>query len=87
MRLCADAHFPLFPPPRHHRLPGQIPRAEKARRSAAAIEAAAALARNYRQAMAGSVVPVLFEQPEGEHFTGHAPNYVKVYVSGAELHN
>ena len=92
MEKCAFAQMHIFPYSRRpgtpaDRLPGQIPRAEKARRSAAAIEAAAALARNYRQAMAGSVVPVLFEQPEGEHFTGHAPNYVKVYVSGAELHN
>ena len=92
MEKCAFAQMHIFPYSRRpgtpaDRLPGQIPRAEKARRSAAAIEAAAALAGNYRQAMAGSIVPVLFEQPEGEHFTGHAPNYVKVYVSGAELHN
>ena len=30
---------------------------------------------------------VLFEEPEGEYFTGHAPNYVKVYVKGEALHN
>jgi hypothetical protein len=30
---------------------------------------------------------VLFEEPEGEYFTGHAPNYVKVYMKGDDLHN
>ena len=27
------------------------------------------------------------EETEGEYFTGHAPNYVKVYASGENLHN
>ena len=30
---------------------------------------------------------VLFEEAEGEYFTGHAPNYVKFYVRGEDLHN
>jgi hypothetical protein len=33
------------------------------------------------------VQEVLFEEPEGEYFTGHCPNYVKVYVRGENLHN
>ena len=37
--------------------------------------------------MVGSVVPVLFEQTDGDYYTGHAPNYVKVYSSGKDLHN
>ena len=42
---------------------------------------------SYRQALIGSTQAVLFEEAEGEFFTGHAPNYVKVYVSGKDLHN
>ena len=30
---------------------------------------------------------VLFEQPEAGMFAGHAPNYVKVYAPGEDLHN
>ena len=41
----------------------------------------------YREKLIGSVQEVLFEEAEGEFFIGHAPNYVKVYVSGRELHN
>ena len=37
--------------------------------------------------MVGSVVQVLFEEPEAGFFTGHTPNYVKVYVRGEQLHN
>ena len=92
LEKCAFAQVHVFPYSRRPgtpaaRMPGQIPRAEKERRSALAIETAARLARDYRQAMAGSTVPVLFEQPENGYFTGHAPNYVKVYVPGEGLHN
>ena len=92
LKKCAFAQVHVFPYSRRpgtpaDRLPGQILRREKARRSAIAIETAAGLANTYRQAMVGSIQPVLFEQPEQELFTGHAPNYVKVYVSGENLHN
>ena len=33
------------------------------------------------------VEDLLFEQPEKGYFTGHAPNYVKVYVQAENLHN
>ena len=92
LEKCGFAQVHVFPYSRRpgtpaDRLPGQISRAEKERRSAAAIGTAAALAKAYREAMAGRVVPVLFEQPEGAYFTGHAPNYVKVYAPGEGLHN
>ena len=36
----------------------------------------------------GQVYPVLFEQPSGAHFSGHAPNYMEVLVDTKEdLHN
>ena len=41
----------------------------------------------YRAAMIGTLQPVLFEEPDGEFFTGHAPNYVKIYAPGDHLHN
>ena len=92
LEKCAFARVHVFPYSRRpgtpaDRLPGQISRGEKARRSAAAIETATRLADAYRQAMVGSVAPVLFEQMEKGLFAGHAPNYVKVYVRGEDLHN
>ena len=43
--------------------------------------------RAYLDGCVGTVQQVLFEEPEGEYYTGHAPNYVKVYVPGKQLHN
>lgn len=45
------------------------------------------MSRSYRQNLLDTVQEVLFEEPEGEYFTGHCPNYVKVYVKGENLHN
>ena len=45
------------------------------------------MSRAYREQLIGSIQQVLFEQPEGPYFAGHAPNYVKVYVPGENLHN
>ena len=41
----------------------------------------------YRQKLLGTRHAVLFEETDGEFFTGHAPNYVKVYAKGENLHN
>jgi hypothetical protein len=30
---------------------------------------------------------VLFEEQNGAYYTGHAPNYIKVYATGENLHN
>ena len=30
---------------------------------------------------------MLFEEADGAYFTGHTPNYVKVYVDARSLHN
>ena len=69
------------------KMPGQHNNATKEQRSKTAIALAEQLSRAYRENMIGSVQNVLFEEPEDAYFTGHTPNYVKVYVSGAELHN
>ena len=48
---------------------------------------AAEMSRQYREALVGTVQEVLFEEPDGEFYTGHAPNYVKIYAPGSDLHN
>ena len=45
------------------------------------------MSRTYRESLIGTTQSVLFEEAEGEFFTGHAPNYVKVYAPGENLHN
>ena len=78
----------MFSPiPPADRLPNQILKQEKERRSALAIERTAKLTDAYRQAMVGTVQQVLFEQPEKGFFAGHAMNYVKVYTPGEDLRN
>ena len=68
-------------------MPGQHPNAVKEARSRAAIAVAEEMSRTYREDLVGTTQRVLFEEPEGEYYTGHAPNYVKVYVTGDGLHN
>ena len=92
LRRCGFAKVHVFPYSRRpgtpaDRLPGQISRQEKERRSAEAIRVAEELADACRAAMIGSIQPVLFEQPEEGMFAGHAPNYVKVYAPGEGLKN
>ena len=89
---CGLAQVHVFPYSRRpgtpaDRLPQQLSRQEKERRSAIAVERFAKLSAAYRAAMVGSVQAVLFEQPEDGYFTGHAMNYVKVYAPGIQLHN
>ena len=68
-------------------MPGQHPNAVKEDRSRRAIQVAQEMSESYRAAMVGTVAQVLFEEPEEDFFTGHTPNYVKVYVRGEGLHN
>ena len=68
-------------------MPGQLPNAVKESRSRAAIAVAAEMKEQYAQSLIGSVQEVLFEETEGDYATGHAPNYMKVYVPSAYLHN
>ena len=52
-----------------------------------AIAVAEEMRKAYADSLAGSVQQVLFEETEGDFATGHAPNYVKVYAKGENLHN
>ena len=92
IQKCGFADMHIFPYSRRPGTPadkmsGQHPNAVKEERSRAAIAVAEEMSRAYRESLVGTVQAVLFEEPEGEFYTGHAPNYVKVYVEGEALHN
>ena len=92
IRKCGFSDMHIFPYSRRpgtpaDKMPGQLNNAVKEQRSREAIAVAEEMSVSYRTAMIGSVQPVLFEEPDGEFFTGHAPNYVKVYAEGTDLHN
>ena len=92
IRRCAFADMHIFPYSRRpgtpaDRMPGQHNNATKEARSRAAIAVAAEMSLAYRESLIGTVQRVLFEETDGEYYTGHAPNYVKVYARGENLHN
>ena len=68
-------------------MPGQLPNAVKEDRSRRAIQVAQEMNRAYRESLIGSTQAVLFEQQILSFYTGHAPNYVRVYTAGENLHN
>ena len=92
MESCAFADMHIFPYSRRpgtpaDQMPGQLGNAVKEERSRAATAVAEGMRLDYCRGLIGSVQEVLFEQPEDGYFTGHAPNYLKVYVRGENLHN
>ena len=93
LRTCGLAAFHIFPYSRRKgtpaaSMPGQILKAEKERRAAAAATVAAELETQYHESMLQTRQQVLFEQIEDGLWAGHAMNYVKVYAASDEdLHN
>ena len=92
IRKCGFADMHIFPYSRRPGTPadkmqGQHNNATKEERSRAAITVADEMSEEYRGNIIGTVQEVLFEEEEGGLFTGHAPNYVKVYAEGKDLHN
>ena len=92
IRQCGFADMHIFPYSRRpgtpaDKMPGQHSNAVKEERSHRAIAVAEEMRLAYLQKLEGQPLQVLFEEPEGEYFTGHAPNYVKVYYKGSDLHN
>lgn len=92
IRKCAFADMHIFPYSRRpgtpaDKMPGQHNNATKEARSRAAIALAEEMSRAYRESFIGRTLEVLFEEREGEFYTGHAPNYIKVYARGEDLHN
>ena len=92
IRRCSFADMHIFPYSRRpgtpaDKMPGQHNNDTKEARSRAAIAVADDMSRAYRENLLGTVHAVLFEEKDGAFFTGHAPNYVKVYAEGENLHN
>ena len=92
IRKCAFAEMHIFPYSRRpgtpaDKMPGQRPNAVKEDRSRRAIAVASEMTKAYLESMVGTTQEVLFEEPSGECFTGHAPNYVRIYAHGEDLHN
>ena len=92
IRKCGFADMHIFPYSRRpgtpaDKMPGQHNNATKEARSRGAIAVAEEMNRAYREALIGTVQQVLFEEKDGQYFTGHAPNYIKVYTAGEGLHN
>ena len=92
IRKCAFADMHIFPYSRRPGTPadkmsGQHSNAVKEERSRKAIAVAAEMSQNYREKLLHTTVSVLFEEKDGVYYTGHTPNYVKVYVQGEDLHN
>ncbi len=89
---CRFADMHIFPYSRRPGTPadkmsGQHNNATKEERSRRAIAVAEKMSAAYRQSMTGTQVQVLFEEADGAYYVGHTPNYVKVYVEDADLHN
>ena len=92
IRKCGFADMHIFPYSRRpgtpaDKMPGQLSNAVKEERSRTAIRVAEELSAAYRNCLVNTLQFVLFEQKDGVYYTGHAPNYVKVYVEGQALHN
>ena len=92
IRKCGFADMHIFPYSRRpgtpaDKMPGQHNNATKEARSHAAIAVAEEMSRTFRENLLGTCHEVLFEEADGEYFTGHAPNYVKVFAKGENLHN
>ena len=92
IQKCSFADMHIFPYSRRpgtpaDKMPGQHTNAVKEERSRAAIAVAEKMSQKYREDLIGTVQEVLFEESSGSYVTGHAPNYVKVYALGENLHN
>ena len=92
LRRCGFARLHVFPYSIRPGTPAakmaQVPKAIKEERARRAIALGRELHEDYLAKCVGQVYPVLFEQPSGRHFSGHAPNYMEVLVdTEKDLHN
>ncbi len=92
IRRCAFAQMHIFPYSIRPGTPAagmrQNPKSVKEERAHRAAAEAEEMHEAYLKGCVGEVYPVLFEQPRDGAFSGHAPNYMEVLVSGGEeLHN
>ena len=91
-RKCGFAAMHIFPYSKREgtpaaAMPHQILKSQKAQRATLGAKVAEELREAFDTALLGTVQEVLFEQPEGEFFTGHGRNGVKVYAKGENLSN
>ncbi len=92
IRRCGFADMHIFPYSRRpgtpaDKMPGQHDNATKEARSREAIKVAEEMSKSFREKLVGTTQEVLFEEESDGYFTGHAPNYVKIYAKGEGLHN
>ena len=91
IQKCGFAKMHIFPYSVRPGTPAakmaQVPKAVRAERARRAAAAAEEMRRCYLQGCVGQTYPVLFEQPKGSRFFGHAPNYTEVLAGGENLHN
>ena len=92
IQKCRFADMHIFPYSRRpgtpaDKMPGQLNNDVKEDRSRRAIAVAEGMNRAYREAMIGTTQEVLFEELQEGLFVGHAPNYMKIYMEGKDLHN
>jgi len=92
IRKCHFADMHIFPYSRRpgtpaDKMPGQHNNTTKEDRSRRAMAVAREMSEDYRRNLIGTTQAVLFEEMDGKFYTGHAPNYVKVYAKGEDLHN
>ena len=91
IRTCGFAQMHIFPYSIRPGTPAadmkQVPKAVKEERARRGAAVATEMRQAYLEACVGKIYPVLFEQPKGDKFFGHAPNYMEVLVEGEDLHN
>ena len=92
IQKCRFADMHIFPYSRRpgtpaDKMPGQLNNAVKEDRSRRAIAVAEEMNKAYREAMIGTKQEILFEEMQDGFFVGHAPNYMKIYMEGKDLHN
>lgn len=92
IRKCRFADMHIFPYSRRPGTPadkmsGQLNNSIKEERSRAAIAVAEEMSLRFRQQMINTRQEVLFEEENGTYYSGHTPNYIKVYAKGKDLHN
>ena len=91
IRTCGFAQMHIFPYSIRPGTPAaemqQVPKSVKEERARRAAAVAAEMRRAYLEGCVGKRYPVLFEQPKGGRFSGHAPNYMEVLAEGTGLHN
>ena len=91
IRKCGFAQMHIFPYSIRPGTPAakmaQIHKSVKEERAHRAAAVAQEMHQAYLDGCVGQVYPVLFEQPKGDKYFGHAPNYMEILADGENLHN